>query len=222
MKPAPARNLRTPLAVLASLTSTVVSAQQDQPAQDSPPPLHSASLSLKHEPEPPLAPAPPPRPRFGDAHSRWWTIGGGVADDFTTATDINLYFDYSYFLVKDVEFLAELDTWYFNQAGDNAFGAGPSIIFRWHFINRDHWTVYADAGIGLLFTTSAVPEGGTDFDFTPRLGFGVTRSLTEDDAGARLVLGLRWHHISNARINGDAENPSRDGLMLYGGVQWPF
>jgi hypothetical protein len=50
----------------------------------------------------------------------------------------------------------------------------------------------------------------------------MTYALTEDLGGPRLQLGVRWHHISNGRSNGDSDNPSRDGLMLYTGVVFPF
>src|SRR5436309_3218979 len=61
--------------------------------------------------------------------------------------------------------------------------------------------------------------GGTGFDFMPRAGVGFTRRLTDD---MRLEAGLRWHHISNARIHGEARNPSRDAPMFYVGLIFPF
>ena len=42
------------------------------------------------------------------------------------------------------------------------------------------------------------------------------------DDGTRLMLGARWHHISNGRYTGDTNNPSRDSLMLYAAVVIPF
>jgi hypothetical protein len=69
-------------------------------------------------------------------------------------------------------------------------------------------------------STDDVPNDGTSFNFTPRLGVGFTRQLT--DSGIRLEGGLRWAHISNARITGDADNPARDSAMLYVGLIFPF
>jgi hypothetical protein len=158
--------------------------------------------------------------RFGEARSRWWTLGAAVADDFHQTNDYNIQGAYSYFLIDDVEFVLEAAAWYFDQPGDTAYGFGPTMAFRWHFHNQDPWSVFADIGIGVLFTTDQVPDGGTSFDFTPRAGFGFTRRL--NDEGTRLIGGIRWHHISNARIHGDDNNPGRDGIMLYAGVEWPF
>lgn len=159
---------------------------------------------------------------FTRAGSTWLTVGGGVAPDFSDNTDFNAHLAWSKFLVDDVEFMLELGGWYHNQPHDDAFGLNPNLVFRWHFLKSEDlaWTVYADAGIGLLFTTDDVPQGGTHVNLMPRAGAGVTRRITDD--GARLILGVRWHHISNARVNGQDENPSRDAPMFYAGVSFPF
>lgn len=174
-------------------------------------------------PAAPPAAADTPAPAkldFGAAGSRWWSIGAGVAHNFDKATDANAFVSYSYFLDDNVEFNAELGFWYSSQPGKDAGAVNPNMVFRWHFINTGTWTVYADAGIGLLFSTDNIPQDGTSFNFTPRAGIGFTRLLTDD--GTRLQVGLRWHHVSNARIEGEKNNPGRDSAMLYAGVIFPF
>jgi hypothetical protein len=161
-----------------------------------------------------------PAPAFGSEGSRWWILGGGVSQNFSDATDFNAFGAYSYFLIQDVEFSAELGAWYYAQTGDDALGLNPNMVLRWHFYNEGDMTIYADAGIGLVFTTDDVPPEGTSVNFTPRLGLGITHAL--DDAGTRLMVGVRWAHVSNARIEGDGENPSRDAAMAYVGVIFPF
>ena len=52
-----------------------------------------------------------------------------------------------------------------------------------------------------------------------------SRSFTyrlDETWGARLLGGLTWAHISNARIHDDDNNPGRDSLMLYLGIVFPF
>jgi Lipid A 3-O-deacylase (PagL) len=162
-----------------------------------------------------------PPARFGEMGSRWWTIGGGVAYDFHSAWDFNvLRVGFSQFLVDDVEFQVELNAWYFDQSGKDAVGINPAMLFRWHFIDTGKWTVYGDIGIGVLFASSPVPSGGTQFDLMPKIGMGVTYQIT--DSGVRLQAGVRWHHVSNARIEGDERNPARDAAMIYGAVVFPF
>jgi hypothetical protein len=166
--------------------------------------------------------APRPRGRFGTAGTEWWTVGVGVAHNFIDAWDYNLSGSYSQFLLDDVELVLELSAWYFSQDGEDAFGMNPAMVLRWHLLHppEQPWTVFVDAGVGLLFATDEVPAGGTWFDFTPRVGLGYTHQIA--DNGTRLLLGARWHHISNARISGDRRNPARDGLMLYSGIMIPF
>lgn len=157
---------------------------------------------------------------FGDAGSKWWTVGLGVADNFQNAVDSNIYGSYSYFLAKNIEWSLEGSFWHFNQPGDNAVGGSLSVLFRWHFINNHDWTVYVDGGVGLLLASDDVPPDGTSFDFMPRAGAGFTRRLTEE--GLRLQVGVSWHHISNARITSDSDNPGRDAARIYAGLIFPF
>lgn len=212
------------VAAIAALAGSLWSrpALGDEPARDGLP-----SLEFRY-PQPgsdaerasPSAPVAPVIPEFGAAGSRWWTLGADLSYAFNGSTDTGVHGSYSYFIARDVEFAAELGAWYFNQPGDNAAGLSASMVFRWHFINTGAWTVYADAGIGVLGATDEVPDGGTSFDLMPRAGAGFTRRLSDD--GVRLQVGVRWHHVSNARIFGDGNNPARDQPLVYVGVIFPF
>lgn len=159
-------------------------------------------------------------PAFGTEGSEWITVGTGVSHDFQGSAGFDAHVSWSNFVVKDVEFSLELAAWYFAQKKQDAAGLNPQMVFRWHFVNNEKWTVFAEAGIGVMFSTDNVPDGGTAFNFTPRAGLGFTRLL--NDEGLRLQVGVRWAHISNARIQGDNRNPSRDSAMVYAGLMWPF
>jgi lipid A 3-O-deacylase len=174
--------------------------------------------------------SPSTLPAFGAEGSWWWSVGGGVAHDFGESYDINLHGAVATFIVQDVEFRMELGLWSFHQEGDDAIGLNPNMVFRWHIVNRQTWTFYVDAGIGVLVASDDVPaervvdgdsETGTPFAFMPRAGAGFTIRLDEQNA-SRLEMGLRWAHISNARIFGDDDNPARDGVMVYVGLTYPF
>ncbi|QOI99581.1 MAG: acyloxyacyl hydrolase [Phycisphaeraceae bacterium] len=167
-----------------------------------------------------LAPVGVQASSFGTVGTTWMSVGAGVATILDDVTDVNLYGRVSKFLAQDFEVGFELGAWYFSQPGDDAGGINPNLLLRYHFWNEGPWTLFADAGIGLLFSSDNVPAGGTSANFTPRVGIGFTRELTSD--GVRLEAGLRWHHISNARILGDDDNPARDLPLLYVGVTFPF
>ncbi|MCC6660059.1 MAG: acyloxyacyl hydrolase [Phycisphaerales bacterium] len=180
----------------------------------------SLSFRLVTQPEsqaPPAEPAPipPARLAFGTEGTQWLTFGAAVGRGFRESTDTNIHAAWSRFVADDIEFAAELDLWNFDQDGPNAYGISPAMVFRWHVITEGKWTFYTDAGIGLLIASDSVPDGGSNIDFMPRAGGGVTYGITGD---TRLQFGLRWHHVSNARITGDESNPARDGPLIYFGI----
>lgn len=164
--------------------------------------------------------ARPAQVRFGAEGTRWWTIGAGVAKDLHDATDVNVHGAFNLFIAEDVEWAIEAGLWNLANDGDDVLGLNASMIFRWHFYNKETWSIYIDGGIGMLFSNDDVPNDGTSMNFTPRAGAGFTHQIT--DAGTRLQAGVRWAHISNARITGDDNNPSRDSVMIYAGLMIPF
>jgi lipid A 3-O-deacylase len=158
---------------------------------------------------------------FGRVGSTRFTLVSGIATNGSGGSDVQpIAFAYSSFIDDDVELLAEVGTWYFDQEGDNAAGGSFSLGARWHAISHPRWSLFVDVGLGMLAATDNVPEGGTSFDFLPRLGAGGTFAI--GDTNSRAVIGLRWHHISNARIFGDLSNPARNAPMFYVGVSFPL
>lgn len=156
---------------------------------------------------------------FGTEGSIWWSLEFGVAVS-SDATDANLAWSFHYFLAQDFEVLLTAGAWYFDQDGPDAYGFNPGLAFRWHFLHRERWTMYADAGIGVVFATDEVPAGGSRVDFSPRAGVGATFQLGDSDA--RLDIGVRWQHFSNGSFVGSDDNPARDAIMGYVGFILPF
>lgn len=156
---------------------------------------------------------------FGADGSEYWslTFETAFAGD---STDLGPRVGYHRFLADDLEFHASVAIWGHVQDDDNALSLNPSVGFRYHFVNEPTHSIYADIGIGLLFSTDEVPSGGTRTNFTPRAGLGLT--LPVGDEGSRLDLGIRWHHISNASTSGIDDNPDRDAIGVYAGLIIPF
>ncbi len=232
----PPRPLRhASAAAFLALTGTIVSAQQTDQTQAAVLPVPGLDWSLRtasfHQPDAePTDPfaiedgadptTPTGLPDYGEQGGNWLTFGTGLASNFTDAEDAYGFIQYNYFIADDFEWAIELGGWALDDKTDYTAGVSVSSIFRWHFYRDDTWTTFADVGVGMLLAGHKVPDDGTNFNFLPRVGFGATYRLGE--SRSRLIGGLRWHHISNARIQGNDSNPGRDSAMLYLGVTIPF
>jgi len=157
---------------------------------------------------------------FGSQDTQHLTFGSMVAPDFKGHVDVSIHGQYTYFVVDDFEVGVEAALWGFFQ-DDNTAGLSTSLVMRYHFFQAERWSAFAEAGMGLMVAGDDVPDTGTSFNLMPRLGAGVTWQISEDSS-TRLITGLRWHHISNARIKGEEDNPARDGPGLYVGLMYSF
>ncbi|MEO1535581.1 MAG: acyloxyacyl hydrolase [Planctomycetota bacterium] len=156
---------------------------------------------------------------YGVAGSARFIAGFRGAQDFEENTDVSLFAQQTWFVVDDVEIGAELAGWWIFQ-DDDTWGVSSSLVVRYHFYQQPTWSVFAEGGIGLFIASDNVPDEGTSFGFMPRIGVGT--SMRIDDRDTRLMLGIHWHHISNARLNGEARNPARDAVGFYAGISVPF
>ncbi|MEO0512313.1 MAG: acyloxyacyl hydrolase [Planctomycetota bacterium] len=148
-------------------------------------------------------------------------LWGAVVLNTTASTeDVDVFggFQVTTFLADRFEVGGEVGPFGSVQDGaDDAIGLSASLVLRYHAVVRDRWTGFVDGGFGVLWTSQPVPAAGTRFNFLPRVGVGVSRSI---GGNARVLGGVRWHHVSNARITGDDGNPARDELALFLGVQF--
>jgi lipid A 3-O-deacylase len=156
---------------------------------------------------------------FGaEGTQRWALLGGwGIDVKHDSNNEVAFGVKWEYFIADGFAFAPELKLWGFFQDGGDAFGGSLDLLFEWHFLRYDTWSIFGDAGVGLLGTTRNVPINGSEFNFTPQAGIGVTWDVGNDN---RWVLGVRWHHISNAGLYSD--NPGRDSIYLYTGLNMPF
>ena len=156
---------------------------------------------------------------YGKQGSTRWYIHGGGGGDIDNNDDTFLIFGagLSHFIADGLALNAELNGMFINQWGEDTEGANFNLFFRWHFHRERDWSLFIDAGAGLLLTGNDVPANGSSFNFTPQAGLGATFDLGND---ARLIVGARWHHLSNA--NTYSNNPGRDSIMGFAGVSFPF
>ncbi len=170
-------------------------------------------------PTPPVTPetATTPPARFGAEGSWRWQLIGAAASDLDDAEQAEFGASLSWFFVDDLSIDFQIEGDYISQPVQNAWGGGATLLFRWHFINTDTWSIYGDMGTGVIGTTVNTPSGGTSFNFTPQAGGGFSYEISRD---VRLMVGARWYHISNA--NTGETNPIRNSLMGYVMISLPF
>ncbi len=197
--------------LIASLTSA---AHSQQPARNSffEPSVLSVSIT---QPE-----AVERAGSFGEASSQHLSFGSMMAPNFSGELDVSIFGQYTYFVVDDFEVGVEAALWQYFQ-DDDTVGVSTSLILRYHFYQAERWSAFAEAGMGMMLAADHVPDNGTSFNLMPRLGVGMTWQMFEDSS-LRLITGLRWHHISNARIEGEEDNPARDAPGLYAGLLYEF
>lgn len=149
---------------------------------------------------------------------QWWlTAIGGSSISLGVTTDTFAGVQATKFIIDRLEAGFEVAGWGITQDGQDTGGVSASAVIRYHAWDFGSGTLFADAGLGLLLTDDVTPQNGTSANFIPRLGAGVAFRTSET---SRFLLGARWHHISNARVFGDNNNPSRDEVMLFAGFQW--
>ena len=188
------------------------------------PAAQASPIELLADSQPETTPTPrasESKPAFGTKGQKHWYVQGAVA----TTLDRNEAFPQRFglagaglskFIFEAHSINLELNSIYFSQPSDDAVGLNLALLMRWHFIRKPNWSTFIDAGAGVMGTTSDVPSRGASFNFTPQAGAGFSLKLQEQ---RRLMLGLRWHHISHADLFG--ANPGRDSIMGYVGLQFP-
>ena len=122
-----------------------------------------------------------------------------------------------YYVIDQLSLNVEGAGYYVDQDGPDAGMAEFRLLMRHHLIVRDRWTLFADVGFGISEASDQVPDDGTRMNFMFRAGAGATYELRDN---LYLIAGVRYFHLSNAKIEGDDRNPSINGIEGYVGVMW--
>ncbi|MSR28278.1 MAG: acyloxyacyl hydrolase [Phycisphaerales bacterium] len=157
------------------------------------------------------------KPKFGAEGSWRWQILGAYMSDLEGDSQYEFGGGVSWFVVENLSVDLEVEGDFIAQSGGDVWGGAATLLFRWHFIAERTWSLYGDLGSGLIATTAPTPATGTSFNFTPQAGGGVSFDISPD---ARLMVGARWYHISNANLG--ETNPGRNSVMAYVMVSFPF
>jgi hypothetical protein len=105
------------------------------------------------------------------------------------------------------------------QSTHDATMPGLDLTLRYHFFQREKFTLFTDLSGGLAQATHIVPPGGTYFNFTAQLGLGATWRVADQ---VDVFAGVHYFHLSNAAIRGINHNPDLNAVQPYVGVMFRF
>lgn len=155
------------------------------------------------------------------AEGSWvWQAYGAAAFGDSAGELYSGHFGVGYHFVDDLSINFDgMIAWADASGSDDVIGVGLELIFRWHFYHEQRWSIFGDVGGGIVLFDDDFPAGGTEFNFSLSAGLGATYRFGDE---LMLMLGVRWYHLSNARISGKDRNIGYDAAGVYLGVMKPF
>ena len=182
--------------------------------------LLTAAATEAAEPETQPATQPSRRPLFPKGTRTFQTYGGYLNDlgpqdqegGFVTG-------GVGYYIFDGVSLSAEATGYGISQPGEDAIAGAFGVALRHHVVEFEKESFFIDVAFAPFIANTAVPEGGTCFNFVTQCGLGWAHELADK---SNLLIGVRYIHLSNAQLEGDDRNPSINGISAYVGFMWRF
>ncbi len=125
-----------------------------------------------------------------------------------------------YYVFDNLAINAEVSGYFIGQEAETDAGAiGGVLMLRHHWFHLPKGSIFGEFGMGLFEASARVPAGGTRFNFTTEAGVGAMHELSDRTF---LLGGVRYIHLSNAKINGPDRNPAINGVEFWLGMMWRF
>src|SRR5579864_1296853 len=148
------------------------------------------------------------RPEEGGHELSLWTGGGpSVANRFNDDGVWNVNLRYGWILTRPhgpgilsgrLEYAVDATPLYIVFQRNTVYGGGVTpVVLKWNFATRGRVVPFADIHAGVLLTSSEVPAGTSDVNFTPGASAG-THILGEKN---NISFSVRYGHISNAGLS---------------------
>jgi hypothetical protein len=93
----------------------------------------------------------------------------------------------------------------------------PGVRLQIH--RGEAWDLFSEIAAGPSWSDTAVPDGGTRFNYFGYAGIGVSHRLGRQVHG---TAGLRWLHLSNNGREGHDHNPDIQALGGYVAIDVGF
>jgi hypothetical protein len=149
-----------------------------------------------------------------------WSIAGGYIQERTGNSTYlaNVTLTRAVYVLDNTAVGVQVPV-YFAHDDENAAGVGIQAMARYHFLNINRFSLFADILGGALYTTDDFPTGGTELNFTYAGGPGADFRLAPH---LYLIAGFRFQHVSNGFIEGRDRNPILNSIGGYMGIKWTF
>jgi hypothetical protein len=124
-----------------------------------------------------------------------------------------------YYVWDNVSLNAEFSGFHNDQAGPDANIYALNALLRQHLFHRGRFSLFVDAGGAVSIADTRTPPNGTYYNYMEETGIGSTYQIKDS---LHLIGGIRYYHLSNARLEGPVHNPSINGLQGYVGLMLRF
>jgi hypothetical protein len=95
------------------------------------------------------------------AAGRWLLSGYGSAAVGTGDRVYAVHVGSGYYFIDNISLNLEGVGYFIDHA--NTTGGGLDLVPRWHYLKRDHWSLYLDGGMGFIYTRDSVTRSGNSF-----------------------------------------------------------
>ncbi|MFO1076319.1 MAG: hypothetical protein U1E73_01175 [Planctomycetota bacterium] len=102
-------------------------------------------------------------------------------------------------------------------SGEDAYSGEISMLGRWYPVTG--LSGFWQSTCGFQQASDNIPPGGTEWNFTFSFGPGIEVPVAEHES---LLLGVDFHHTSNALGRQSHRNPSQNEGRLWIGYSWTF
>jgi hypothetical protein len=124
-----------------------------------------------------------------------------------------------YYVFDNVSLNAEFGAFHNGQDGPDATISSLNLLLRQHLFHQGRFSLFIDAGGAVSIADTRTPPTGTYYNYMEETGIGSTFQLKDN---LHLIGGVRYFHLSNARLEGPIHNPSINGMQGYLGLMLRF
>ena len=124
-----------------------------------------------------------------------------------------------YYIFDNVSLNTEFSAYHNSQDGRDATISALNLLLRQHLLHEGRFSLFVDVGASVSIADAPTPPMGTYYNYMEMTGVGSTWALTDN---LHLIGGVRYFHLSNARLKGPVHNPSINGMQGYVGLMYRF